>query len=220
MSEAPVYNQKGEKVGSFELPENVFGLAWNEALVSQVVFQMQDNARVAIAHAKGRGEVRGGGKKPWRQKGTGRARHGSTRSPLWVGGGVTHGPKKEKRFDGKINKKMKVKALYTALSEKFRTGEVMFVESLNTEGKTKNAAVSLKNLSTVSGFEKMTYKKGKRALVVLPAKNETVQQSFRNLGAIGLKEARNISPVDVLTYQYLVIVNPTDSVKAVSGRGE
>mgnify|MGYP001581033827 FL=1 len=93
--EAPIYNAQGKKAGTIALPERLFGEAWNASLMHQVVTSMQDNARTPVAHTKDRGEVRGGGKKPWRQKGTGRARHGSIRSPIWVGGGKAHGPRNE-----------------------------------------------------------------------------------------------------------------------------
>ena len=101
------YNVKGEKIGTAELPEGIFGVAWKPALVKQVYDGEMANKRRPWAHTKTRGEVRGGGRKPWRQKGTGRARHGSIRSPLWVGGGVTHGPRKERSYEVKINKKMR-----------------------------------------------------------------------------------------------------------------
>src|SRR5579863_7804375 len=113
-SEANVFTMKGGKAGTVALPAELFGAKWNADLVHQVVTGMQANARPTVAHTKFRGEVSGGGKKPWKQKGTGRARHGSTRSPIWVGGGVAHGPRNEKSYDQKINKKMKAKALYTA----------------------------------------------------------------------------------------------------------
>src|SRR5579862_8258168 len=128
---ADVYNLKDEVVGSVELPENVFGARWNAALIKQVLDSQLANRRSPWAHVKERGEVRGGGKKPWRQKGTGRARHGSTRSPLWVGGGVAHGPRKDKNYDRKINKSMKAKAFLTLLSRKYKEGEVLFVESFS-----------------------------------------------------------------------------------------
>src|SRR3990167_786074 len=116
--QAPIYNEKGKNEGDIDLPERVFGLPWKENLVHQVVTDMRANAREGNAHTKTRGDVRGGGKKPWRQKGTGQARHGSTRSPIWIGGGVAHGPRNEKDYSRKINKETKKKALYTILSKK------------------------------------------------------------------------------------------------------
>src|SRR3989344_3523977 len=103
--DAKIYNSKGEQSGKISLPETIFGVAWNADLVHQVITSMMSNAREPIAHTKTRGEVRGGGKKPWQQKGLGRARHGSIRSPIWVGGGITHGPRNDENFSRKINKK-------------------------------------------------------------------------------------------------------------------
>src|SRR3989338_7205692 len=106
--EINVYNQNAENVGSVEISDKVFGAAMNKDLLYQVVNSEMANKRQVIAHTKGRSEVRGGGVKPWRQKGPGRARHGSIRSPLWVGGGVTHGPRNDKDYSRKINKKMRL----------------------------------------------------------------------------------------------------------------
>ena len=113
-----VYNQDGKPEGTIDLSESIFNRPWNADLVHQVVTGMQANARSGRAHTKDRGEVRGGGKKPWRQKGTGRARHGSIRSPLWRGGGVTFGPTQDQNFSLKINKKAKRKSILMGLSDK------------------------------------------------------------------------------------------------------
>src|SRR5271168_1781178 len=129
--ETTIYNQEGKTAGEITLPKEIFGLPWNADLVHQVIHSMLSTRRTPVAHTKTRGEVRGGGKKPWQQKGTGRARHGSTRSPLWVGGGVTHGPRKDKNYDRKVNRKMKAKALYTLLSKKLRDGEILFMDKIS-----------------------------------------------------------------------------------------
>ncbi len=145
---AAVYNQSGKEVGEVKLPASVFGLSWNADLVHQVVYSMLADRRVIYAHTKGRGQVSGGGRKPWKQKGTGRARHGSTRSPIWVGGGVAHGPNILKNYSKKINKKMKIKALYTLLSRKMKDGEVIFVDSFEiAKPKTVEALAILKSLA-------------------------------------------------------------------------
>src|SRR3989344_829973 len=129
--EAKVHNQKGKESGTITLSPKVFGAKWRSDLVHQVVEGMRSNKRAGTADTKGRGEVRGGGRKPWKQKGTGRARHGSSRSPIWVGGGVTHGPRAEKNYKRKISKKMRAQALFSVLSKKLKDEEVLFVDSLS-----------------------------------------------------------------------------------------
>ena len=142
---ADVYNLKNEVVGTVELPSAVFGAKWNATLVQQVLEAQLANARSPWAHAKDRSEVRGGGKKPWRQKGTGRARHGSTRSPIWVGGGKAHGPRNDRDYSQKVNKKMKRVALFSVLSKKAKDGEMKVFDSLMIEApKTKSVAAALK----------------------------------------------------------------------------
>ena len=128
--ETKIFNQKGKEAGTIALPEAIFGLPWNADLVYQVVNSLRSSARDPIAHTKTRGEVRGGGRKPWQQKGLGKARHGSIRSPIWVGGGVTHGPRKDKNYDRKVNKQAKLKALNVILSKKFRDNEILFLQGL------------------------------------------------------------------------------------------
>src|SRR3989338_5551545 len=177
--ETIIYNQKGKEVGKISLPESVFGLGWNADLVHQVVVSMDSIARTSVAHTKNRGEVRGGGKKPWQQKGTGRARRGSIRSPIWVGGGVTHGPRNEKVFDRKVNKKMKAKALYTILSAKYKKGEVLFVDDLSLRAiKTKTAKDTLGALSKIKGFGDLSSRKKNSAYIALSNKDITTEKSF------------------------------------------
>jgi len=125
-----VYNQQGEKVGQVDLPAELFGVPLNRDLVHQVVVTQMANSRQVLAHTKDRSEVRGGGAKPWRQKGTGRARHGSIRSPIWVGGGVAFGPTKERVFAKKINKKMKRQALFMVLSSKVKDKEIVLLDKI------------------------------------------------------------------------------------------
>jgi large subunit ribosomal protein L4 len=219
--ETEVYNQKGKSVGKLALPETIFGLKWNGDLVHQVVTAMEANARTPIAHTKTRGEVRGGGKKPWKQKGTGRARHGSSRSPIWKGGGVTHGPRNEKSYEQKINKKMRIKALFTVLSEKLRKGQILFVEELSLKNiKTKDAHTIVKDLSKVSGFERIEGAKKPNVYITCPAKTETLKKSFANIKTVEIDEVKNLNPVDLLNFKFLVISQPKESIAFLGGKIE
>jgi large subunit ribosomal protein L4 len=217
--EATIYNTKGTAAGKVKLSEDVFGLKWNSDLVHQVMASMQSNARQPIAHTKTRGEVRGGGKKPWRQKGTGRARHGSTRSPLWVGGGVAHGPRNDKDYARKVNKTMKAKALFIVLSKKFRDGEVLFVDSLSFSApKTKDAKAALVGLAKAKGFEKLATKRKNAAFIALGAKDVNVEKSFRNIGSVSVDETRNLNLLDLLQHAFIVIENPVESLKTIEAK--
>ena len=217
--QSKVYNSEGNETKTIDLPDGVFNLPWNADLVHQVATSMQSNMRSPIAHTKGRGDVRGGGRKPWKQKGTGRARHGSIRSPLWRGGGVTFGPTNERNFQKKINRKMKVKALLVVLSEKLRQGEILFINTLDiTEKSAKKGRDILKNLEKINGFEKIYNKKRNSAYVSLPDKDENIFLSFRNFGNIEVQEARNINVLDCLKYKYLVIVNPEEFVRLLKSK--
>ena len=214
--EATIYSQTGKVAGKISLPEGVFGVPWNADLVHEIVRLMNSNSRTNIAHTKTRGEVRGGGKKPWRQKGTGRARHGSTRSPIWVGGGVAHGPRNTQNYDRKINKKAKTKALYSILSKKFKEGEILFVDevSMNTP-KAKEAKNFLISLSKIKGYERLATKKINTAIIATDKKAVAVEKSFGNFGNVSVEEFRNINPVSVLNHTYLIIANPQESLKAM-----
>jgi large subunit ribosomal protein L4 len=216
--EAPIYSSAGKKIDSVALPEAIFGVRWNADLVKQVADSLLSTKRKPIAHTKDRSEVRGGGKKPWKQKGTGRARHGSIRSPIWVGGGVTGGPRNEKNFERKVSHKMRSKALYTILSQKLRDGEILFVDSVNlTEPKTKLAIKALQSLSSVKGFEKIFSKKNNATIIALSSKNKETERAFDNLGNIETLEARNLNPLALLEYKYLIIENPQKSFAVLPG---
>jgi len=218
--EAKIYNQKGVEAGKIDLPAKVFSAKWRADLVHQVVEGMRSNKRAGTADTKGRGEVSGGGKKPWKQKGTGRARHGSSRSPIWVGGGVTHGPLAEKNYKRKISKKMRAQALFSVLSKKWKDGEVLFVDSLSLpEVKTKKALEVIKNLSKASGFKSIATSKKPRVLTALFERSEKAEKSFRNLPQLEIVFLKNLNPLDVLNYQYLLIENPEESIKFLESRG-
>ena len=217
---AKIYNQKGVEAGMIDLPAKVFSAKWRSDLVHQVVQSMRSNKRAGTADTKDRGEVRGGGKKPWKQKGTGRARHGSSRSPIWVGGGVTHGPLAEKNYKRKITKKMRAQALFSVLSKKLKDGEIFFVDSLATSSiSTKSGLDVMKNLAKVTGAKALADSKKPRVLTALFERNEKSEKSFRNLPQLEIVFLKNINPLDVLNYKYLLIENPTESVKFLEARG-
>jgi len=204
-----VYNQEGKEVGQTQLPAEIFGLKINNDLVHQAVVAQMANSRQILAHTKDRSEVKGGGKKPWRQKGTGRARHGSIRSPIWRGGGVTFGPTKNRNFAKKINKKMKRKALLTALSGKAKDKEIIVLDELKiTEPKTKLMARVFDNLAKI----KKDVKKG--AMVLMVEKNENVTKAARNIPKLETIGLGSLNIVDVLRYKYLILIK--DSIDILS----
>ena len=208
--QAKIYNKEAQEVGKIDLPESIFGVKWNPDLVHQAVVTMQANARHGNAHAKTRGEVRGGGKKPWRQKGTGRARHGSTRSPIWVGGGVAHGPRNTKVYGRKLNRKMAGKALLSAMSQKLRDGEVLFVDALHMEEPSAKAAKAMLSAFAKEGFG--VIKRGSAAVIALPSAHAATQKSFGNFGNVQAVDVRNLNPVSVLSAKYLMIVDPSAAI--------
>lgn len=217
--EAIIYNTKGKEAGKLALNEKVWGLSWNADLVHQVVESMRSNARMSTAQAKDRSAVSGGGKKPWAQKGTGRSRHGSSRSPIWRHGGVTHGPMNEKDYSKKINKKVRAKALYTVLSEKMRNGEVLFVDNISMKApKTTEAKGILESLATVKGFEKMLTKRKNAAYFATSEKSENVSKSFANFGNIDFDAVENMNPIDLLNHKYVVIVSPDKAISFIEGK--
>ena len=222
--EAKIYNQKGVESGEIALPPKVFAAKWRSDLVHQVVEGMRSNKRAGTADTKDRGEVRGGGKKPWKQKGTGRARHGSSRSPIWVGGGVTHGPLAEKNYKRKISKKMRAQALFSVLSKKLIDGEILFVETLSIPSiSTKSGVAVMKNLSKISGFKSFlgssTRSNKPKILMALHERSEKIEKSFRNIPTLDIVFMKNLNPLDVLNHKYLLIENPKEAVKFLESRG-
>jgi len=196
-----LYNLKNEKVGVVDLPDEIFSEKWRPVLVKQVLDSQLSNKRKPIAHAKTRAEVRGGGRKPWRQKGTGRARHGSIRSPIWVGGGKAHGPLKEKKYEKKINKKMRRIALFSVLSKKLKEGEIKFFDSLKiNEPKTKMIFPSLKNILNI-----LKNKKKLDVLIVPEVENKNIFKAARNLVKTKVLDPASLNVYDLLNYKNIFI---------------
>lgn len=218
-AEAKLFTADGTAQGTVTLPETVFGVPWNPTLVHEVVVSMQSNARAGTAHTKDRSEVAGGGKKPWRQKGTGRARHGSSRSPIWTGGGITFGPRSEKNYLKKINKKMRAKALASTLSKKNADGELIFLDTAAFDApKTSAAKLLIKALANGAKHADLATKRKNAALIVLPERNEAVEKSFRNFGNMEVAQAKDINPVDLLTYKYAIVTAPKISIEQFEKR--
>lgn len=200
MPKIDVYNIEGKKVSDVELKEEIFGIEPNEAIVHSVVVNYLANQRQGTKSTKTRAEVSGGGKKPWRQKGTGRARQGSIRAPHWVGGGIALGPR-PRSFKYRVNKKERRLAIRSVLSSKVLENELVVVDSLPlNEIKTKNMVNALTNLK-VEG----------KTLIVIPEKNDNVQKSARNIEGVKTSLVNTINVYDLLKYKNLVIT--LDAVK-------
>lgn len=215
----PIFSMKGEKVGDIALPAKIFGAPWRSDLVHQVTTAMQANARQNRAHTKDRSEVAGGGRKPWKQKGTGQARHGSSRSPLWRHGGITFGPRSERDYSEKINRKMRVGALVSVLSRKAKDGEVVLVDTFTFSApKTKEALRALVAISKAVKARLLSARGSHSALVALTSYDQNAIKSFRNLQGVATEEIRNLNPVSVLSHKYLVIENPEEAFAALLAR--
>ena len=192
----PVYNQKGEETGTMVLPKEIFGLKLNRDLVHQIVISQMANKRQILAHTKDRREVRGGGRKPWRQKGTGRARHSSIRSPLWRHGGITFGPTKQRVFKKEIPRKMRRKVLFMVLSEKAKKNLLIVLDKLTLDApKTKIISEIIKKLPC----------QNQSNLITTPNYDKNIFLSARNLPKTMVIEARNISPLTLLSFRYLIM---------------
>ena len=200
MPSIDVYNVEGKKVKSVELKEEIFGIEPNEAVVHSVLVNFLANQRQGTQNTKTRAEVRGGGRKPWRQKGTGRARQGSIRAPQWIKGGIALGPR-SRSYKYVVNKKEKRLAIRSILSSKVLENELVVVDNFDLkEIKTKEMVKALANLK-VEG----------KSLIVLPEKNENVQKSARNIEGVKTSLVNTINVYDLLKYKNLVIT--LDTVK-------
>lgn len=204
MKKVSFYNQQGEKIGETLLPKEIFETNLNTDLLHQVVVAQMANRRRVIAHTKNRGEVRGGGKKPWRQKGTGRARHGSIRSPIWKGGGVVFGPRKERVFKKRIPDKMKNKALFMALSAKAEKDLLFVIDDLKVEKKKTKLIKDILN---------KIFKKRESVLIVIPSYDKNIIFSARNIPKTKVMQAKDLNTLDLLSFKYLLITK--ESLKVI-----
>jgi len=200
----PVRNMTGEKVSEAELGDQVFAVAINEGVMHQALLRQLANARLGTTNTKTRGEVSGGGKKPWRQKGTGRARHGSTREPQWRGGGIVFGPH-PRSYRQRMPRKMRRLALRSALSVKAGDDQVVLLDDLKMEmPKTAEMVAILGNLGIDS-----------TALLLLPEANPEVERSARNLPGVKVLRANCLNVRDILEYDYLIM--PLASLEVIDG---
>jgi large subunit ribosomal protein L4 len=203
-----VFNQLGKKVNTTELPSEIFEATIKPDLMHQALIRQLANARLGTRSTKGRSEVTGGGRKPWRQKGTGRARHGSRRSPIWVGGGKVHTPK-PRDFSLKMPKKMRRAALRSALSAKASLSEILVLDELVVEEPKTNEMA--KTLHTLVGENS--------ALIVLPVKDEMVEKSIRNLPNAKTVNANYLNVRDLLNFERIILsLGAVDVIASYLGR--
>lgn len=217
--ETTVYNADGSTADSIELPDELFDQKLRPDLLHRVVESARHNQRNAVAHTKDRRDRRGGGTKPWQQKGTGRARHGSIRSPLWRKGGVTFGPRKDKNLKKKVNQKEKQAALKSALSAKYADQEVLFLDDLPIdEPDASGFRELLDNLGEVDGFADVAERNKNAALFVFSDIPEAVELSMRNFGNVDLAVSKDLHALDLLTYKFTVIVDPEEVISDLQSR--
>jgi large subunit ribosomal protein L4 len=210
----PIYNQEGKELEAMEIDSPIFNSKLNKDLLHQVVVSQESNSRRVLADARDRAEVRGGGRKPWRQKGTGRARHGSIRSPLWKGGGVTHGPTSDRNFSKKINKKMASRALAMALSAKAKDGEVILLDQLKLASpKTKLAAGVISKLAGQKSLKNIIYKS---VMMLLPNGSIAETKAFRNIKNVDIKLASAVIAREVIANTFVII--PKDAIAVLEKR--
>lgn len=202
----PVYNSEGKVEESLSASDYVFAVPAKETVVHQVYEAMQANQREPWAHTKDRGDVRGGGKKPWKQKGTGRARHGSIRSPIWRGGGVTFGPLNVRNYKQKINAKMNRLAVRMCLSDKVREEKLLVVSGFNADGKTK----------TVAKLRQVLPGKGKSMVFLTGGDSKMIMRAVGNIQKFDVQRAVDVNVADLVQHQY--VMTTKDGVEALEKR--
>ena len=216
-----VYNQQGKEISQTLLPKEIFDVKMNPDLVHQVVVSQAANKRRIIAKTKDRAEVRGGGRKPWQQKGTGRARAGSIRSPIWKGGGKTFGPTTEKVFKKRIPKKIRRKALFMVLSAKAEAHLILVLDSLKIEKSPKDQALNavnarltgrVKTKDIVNILNKLP-SKSNSALITLPEIDKNIILAARNISKVDTIQAKDLNALDLLSYKYLIM--PKEALKVI-----
>ena len=206
MASLTIYNSTGKKSESLDLAKEVFGVEVNPAAVSEVIRLMQSNSRTPVAHVKDRSEVAGGGRKPWRQKGTGRARHGSIRSPLWRGGGVTFGPSNVRVFTKKINKKARRSAMRMMLTSKVKNSHVLGLDTLAIkEPKTKNFDAVISAVVNTQFDAKSMPAKRPSVLLVTTDDNAVVARGVQNIPGVDVTSARNLNLVSLASHAFILI---------------
>jgi len=204
MVKVKLYNMEGKVLGEEKLEPSIFNVVVKPGLIQQAVRTIQANSRLGLAHTKIRSEVRGGGRKPWRQKGTGRARVGSIRSPLWRGGGIIFGPRNNRNYSLKMNKKARRKALFMTLSDKVKNKKIILLDKLEIN--------KIKTKAFLKILSKLPVEK--TILTILPKNDKNIIYSVRNLPYVKTILADSLNVIDILAHEYLIM--PRDSLKVIS----
>ena len=216
--ESKIYDTAGKEVGSIDLPKDFFEKEENDTLLREVLLCSDENKRNRNANTKTRAEVSGGGRKPWKQKGLGRARHSSIRSPIWVAGGITFGPRSKSGKFYKLNKKVKRNALSIGLSQKARENKIILINDLDIKDSPKTKKIEeVMKVMEGKGFEKMLSSR-RSSLFVIPENDQNVVLSARNIKNADIKDASSLNACDVIAYRYIFLIKPKDVIDKLKDR--
>ncbi len=205
MAQVKLYKKDGKEAGNIELPDALFAIPAKKSLIHEVIVAQDANSRVRLANTKDRSQVRGGGKKPWKQKGTGRARHGSRRSPIWIGGGVTFGPTILRNFEKKVNKKVRRKAIAMLLSDKVRNEKLIVVEDFTFD---------VPKTSIISRMRNALPGNDKTALIVTTKQDEAIIRGAKNLPKTQTIAAHSLNARDLAKYSHVIAsASAIDTIK-------